>query len=165
MKNKYNKILILFSVVLFLIIYPYTKVIKLFRADDVSWDVINQTQKYKKVDFHNFQILPTYNFSTEVLEMDGKMISINGFVKKEKHGNHTDIILTETVTDVCFMCNHDEHYNMILLKPKSEDTKLFGIKDDTYIKVKGIFKINENKGKHIVYQLNNVELEEVLNGN
>ncbi len=165
MLNKHNKILILFSVVLFLIIYPYTKEINIFRAKDTSWDVLNQTKKYKKVDFQNFALLQNYDFSQEVLEMDGKNISIKGFIKKQKHDGHTDIILTETVTDVCFMCNHDEHYNMILLKPISTQSELFNIKDDAYIKVAGVFSINKDKNSHSVYQLNNAKLEEFINGN
>ena len=164
MLNKYNKILILFSVVLFLIIYPYTKDIKIFRAKDTSWDILNQTKKYRKINLSKFQLLQTYNFSQEVLDMDGKEIIIKGFIKKERHGGN-DIILTETVTNVCFMCNHDEHYNLILLKPASKQSKLFSIKDDAYIKVRGIFKINKEKHKHSVYQLNNAKLEEFINGN
>ena len=165
MLKKHNKILILFSVVLFLIIYPYTKDIKIFRAKDTSWDVLNQTKKYKEFDFQKFQLQNMYNFSQEVLNMDGKKIAIKGFLKKQKHGTHTDIILTETVTDVCFMCNHDEHYNMILLKPNSHKSELFNINDDAYIKVEGVFKINKDKNKHSVYQLNNAKLEEFINGN
>jgi len=163
--KKHNKILILFSVVLFLVIYPYTKEIKIFRAQDTSWDILNQTKKYKEFNVRNFALLQTYNFSSEVLEMDGKNISIRGFVKKTNHDGHTDIILTETVTDVCFMCNHDEHYNMILLKPGSKKSEIYNIKDDAYIKVEGIFKINKDKNRHSVYQLNNAKLEEFINGN
>lgn len=165
MLNKHNKILILFSIVLFLIIYPYTKEIKMFRAKDVTWDILNQTKKYKEFNLQNFSILNMYNFSQEVLDMDGEVIAIKGFIKKEKHGKHIDIILTETVTDVCFMCNHDEHYNLILLKPNSAESELYNIKDDTYIQVKGIFKINKEKDKHAVYQFNNTNLEGIINGN
>jgi len=163
--KKHNKILILFSVVLFLIIYPYTKEINIFRAEDISWNILNQTTKYKEIDLKKFTMLQTYKFSKQVLAMDGKRISIKGFIKTEKHGEHKDIILTETVTDVCFMCNHDEHYNLIFLNIDSTDSELYDIEDDAYIEVEGIFKINKDKKKHYVYQLNNVKLENFINGN
>ncbi|NPA44743.1 MAG: hypothetical protein GXO49_04345 [Chlorobi bacterium] len=155
----------MFSFVLFLIIYPYTKEINIFRAKDITWDILNQTKKYKKIDIKDFKLFQSYDFSKEVLEMDGKKIAIKGFIKKENHGKHTDIILTETVTDVCFMCNHDEHYNMILLKPASKQSELFNIKDDAYIKVEGVFSINKEKNNNSVYQLNNAKLKELINGN
>lgn len=150
---------------MFLIIYPYTKEINIFRAEDISWNIINQTKKYKEFDLQRFTLRNTYNFSGEVLAMDGKEIAIKGFIKKQKHGTHTDIILTETVTDVCFMCDHDEHYNLIFLNVDSKDSNLYDIKDDAYIKVEGVFKINNDKKQHYVYQLNNVKLESIINGN
>jgi len=163
--KKHNNILILLSVVFFLIIYPYTKEVKIFRAEDASWDILNHTKKYKEFDSRTFALLQSFDFTKEILEMDGKEISIKGFVKKHKHGDHNDIVITETVTDVCFMCNHDEYYNMIMLKPFSKTSKLYNLKDDAYIKVQGIFKVNKGENVHSVYELNNAELEKFINGN
>ena len=165
LKNINNKILAVISFALFLIIYPYTKEIKKFRAEDASWGVLNNTKKYKEFDTRTFTLLQTYKFTDEVLKMDGKNISIKGFVKKHQHGKHIDILITETVTDVCFMCNHDEHYNMIMLNPKLKTSKLYNLKNDAYIEVVGFFKINKNKNAHSVYTLNNAELKEFINGN
>jgi len=163
--KKHNNILLLLSIILFIIIYPYTKTVTVFRAEDTSWDVLNQTRKYKQFDARTFTLIQSFDFTKEVLEMDGKTISIKGFLKKHKHGNHTDIIITETVTDVCFMCNHDEHYNMITLNLTSKKSELYHLDDDAYVKVEGIFKLNKNKNAHSVYELNSTELKEVINGN
>lgn len=165
LKNINNKTLAIISFALFLIIYPYTKEIKKFRAEDINWDILNNTKKYKEFDTRTFSIQQTYKFSEDVLEMNGKKIIIKGFIKKDKHNKHQDIIITETVTDVCFMCNHDEHYNMIVLNPKKKNSKLYNIKDDSYIEVEGFFMVNTNKNAHSVYSLNSAELKEFLNGN
>ncbi len=152
-------------IVFFLIIYPYTKEVKIFRAKDANWDVLNHTKKYKKFDPRIFALTQTYEFPEEVLNLEGEQISIKGFIKKHKHGDHSDLLLTETVTDVCFMCNHDEHYNMIMLKPNNLNSKISSLGDDTFIKVKGKLKINKGKNAHSVYVLENVELETILNEN
>jgi len=165
MFNKKNKILFLVIVVVFLIIYPYSKEIKVFRAEDTNWEILNQTKKYKEFNPRTFALTQTYDFTEEVLNLNEKSVTITGFIKKDNHGKHTDILLTETVTDVCFMCDHDEHYNMILLKPKNLSSDLFQIEDDSLIKVKGKFKIDKSKNAHSVYNLENAELENIINGN
>jgi len=157
-----NRILLLIVIVFFLIIYPYTKEIKIFRAKDANWDILNHSKKYKEFDPRTFALTQTYEFNDEVLSLDGEQISVKGFIKKHKHGDHSDILLTETVTDVCFMCNHDEHYNMIMLKPEIPNSELNNIEDDTFISVKGIFKLNKEKNAHSVYVLQNVELENIF---
>ncbi|MCF6366974.1 MAG: hypothetical protein L3J35_12335 [Bacteroidales bacterium] len=158
---KKRKGILLIIVVFFLIIYPYSKEIKVFRAKDTNWDVLNYTKKYKEFDPRTFALIQTYNFTEEILSLDGKDITIVGFIKKDKHGKHTDILLTETVTDVCFMCDHDEHYNMLLLKPKNKDSNLFTAEDDILIKVKGKFKIDKSKNAHSVYSLEGAELDSI----
>ncbi len=159
--NKKN-ILLLSALMLFLIIYPYSKQVTIFRANDVSWDILNHIKKYKKFDYRDFTFIKKYNFPEKVLSLNGKEIIIKGFIKNQKHGSQTDIILTETVTDVCFMCNHDEHYNMILLEFVSENKKRKFIKNDTYVEVRGIFKINKKKEAHYVYVLEKTEILKIL---
>ncbi len=161
-KNK-SRILLLIVIVFFLIIYPYTKEVKVFRAKDANWDVLNHAKKYKEFDPRTFALTQTYEFTEEVLNLDGEKIMIKGFIKKQKHGEHFDILLTETVTDVCFMCNHDEHYNMIMLKPENHNSELYNLEDDLLIKVSGKFRINKEKEAHSVYVLENVELEKIIN--
>ncbi len=165
MLKKKNRILLLIVIVFFLIIYPYTKEVKVFRAKDTHWDILNHAKKYKEFDPRIFALTQTYEFPEEVLSLDGEEIRIKGFIKKHKHGEHIDILLTEIVTDVCFMCNHDEHYNLIMLEPENKNSKLFNLENDVLIKVKGKFKINKVKDAHSVYVLKNVELEKVLNEN
>lgn len=160
MFKKKNRILLFITIVFFLIIYPYTKKVKVFRAKDTNWDILNHTKIYKEFDPGTFALTQTYEFSEDILNLAGKEIRIMGFIKKQKHGEHVDILLTETVTDVCFMCNHDEHYNMILLKPENVNSDLYKLKDDILIKVKGRFKINKEKEAHFVYVLENVILQE-----
>lgn len=165
MKIKINKILLTASGLLFLIVFPYTKEVKIFKAKDVNWDIINNSSKYKQFNPAAFSFKQKYKFTEEVLNLDNSNISIKGFLKNHKHGDHNDIILTETHTDVCFMCNHDEHYNMMMLKPDNPNSELYNLEDDVLIKVKGRFKINKEKKAHSVYVLENVKLEKVLNEN
>jgi len=163
-KNKINQILLLAAVAVFLFIYPWTKELIIFRAKDVNWEILKSAEKVKKFNAETFGFLPQYKLTDEILQLDGQKINIKGFLKKEIHGNHKDFIITETVTDVCFMCNHDEHYNMIQLHPDLTDKKLFDtLRNDVLVKVSGIFEINQKKGAHSVFLLKQAHLENILN--
>lgn len=133
----------LIAFVAFLFLYPYSKKIKKFKAEDLNWEIINKTNQFKEFDPSRLIFKKTYYFSDEIQKLDQTVISIKGFLKKEKHGSHTDLILTETVTDVCFMCNHDESYMFIELIPGEKESPLYGISDDAYVEVKGTFLINK----------------------
>ena len=84
-------------------------------------------------------------------------------MKNHKHGDHNDIILTETVTDVCFICNHDEQYNMIRINSFNDSSDFHNIEDDTFIKIQGIFKINKSHNNHSVFVMEDVVLKDVIN--
>lgn len=133
----------LIAFVVFLFLYPYSKKIKKFKAEDLNWEIINKTNQFKEFDPSRLTFKKTYYFSDEIQKMDQTNISIKGFLKKETHGSHTDLILTETVTEVCFMCNHDESFMFIKLIPVEKDSPLYGILDDAYVEVKGTFRINK----------------------
>ncbi|GEM_PF-2505212 len=156
------KIILIFSaVVIFLIIYPYSKEPKIFRINDINWDKLNNSKKYQEFDSRTFGLIQTFEFSEDALKLDGQTIVIKGFLKKHQHGNSKEIFITETVTDVCFMCNHDEDYNMILLKLENNATGFNDLTDDTLIKVSGTFRIDKNKNAHSAFILEKVKLEEI----
>jgi hypothetical protein len=94
--------------------------------------------------------------------LDQKFVTIKGFLKKEKHGKGIDLILTETVTDVCFMCDHDEHYCYIQLLPDTKDSKLYTLKDDDYIEVEGLFFIKRDYENKPSFQLKNIQSVNII---
>ena len=163
MNLKPLNILLIASFLFILIIYPYTKEIKLFKANDINWDIINQSKSFKEFDRISFSFQQTYEFSDDILNLDNSVISVKGFIKKHKHFDHNDFLLTETVTDVCFMCNHDEQYNMIRLNTFSDSSEFKSLKDDTYITVNGIFKINRTNKNHPVFGMDEVVITEIIN--
>ncbi len=166
LKFNINYLLTVITVTLGLIIYPWTKEIDKFRADDVTWDILSLTIKTEKFDVSSFSFLPNYKISEEIKKLDGQKIRINGFFKKEGHAGHLDYFLTETVTDVCFMCNHDEHYNFIKLIPETENKQLFDtLKNDKLIKVSGVFEINTKIKAHPIFLLKKVRLDKIIKQN
>ena len=163
-KIKINQLLLLITVAFFLFIYPWTKEVKIFRVKDVNWEVLKSAEEITKFNTETFGFLPHYKLTDDILQLDGQKININGFFKKEVHGINKDFVITETLTDVCFMCDHDEHYNMIQLNPDSNTAVIFDtLRNDILIKVSGIFKINQKTGAHSVFLLKEVHLENVLN--
>jgi hypothetical protein len=163
MKYHSVKILLIISFSTFLFLFPYTKIIKKFKAEDVNWDIINTSKQYKEFDPSLFTLKKTYYFSPEIQKLNHSVISIKGFIKNEKHGNHKDLILTESVTDVCFMCDHDKTFRFIKLIPAKPESDLFKIKNDTYVHVEGIFSINKNDKVHAVFMLENASLIQIIN--
>ena len=158
MKIRINRLLLIVSGLLFLILFPYTKEIDFFKAEDVNWDIINHARKIKIFDPKIFAFKNIYEFSDDILDLDNSQILINGFIKKHKHEGHIDIILTENVTDVCFMCDHDEHYNFIKVYPVGETSEIDQIKDDSYVRLSGLFKINNTNDEHFAFSIVDAKL-------
>ncbi len=159
--KKRNKIQILLflSIVLFLFIYPWTKEVTVFRAEDVNWDILKSVKKTNVFDKQIFAFNKHYELNKKIKNLNGKKIRIKGFLKKESHNGHIDFLITETVTNVCFICDHDEHYNMIQLFPKNNELKVFkNLKNDSLIQTSGIFKISENNTDTSFFSMINVEL-------
>ncbi len=165
MRNiKITQLILLIAVTVFFFIYPWTKEVKVFRIKDVNWDILKSAENVKKFDSETFGFLSRYKLNDEILNLNGQKIFIKGFFKKEVHENHFDFIITETVTDVCFMCDHDEHYNMIQLLPAPDEKNLFDtLHNDLLIKVSGVFEINQTAGVHSVFLLKETHLENILN--
>jgi len=166
MKNniKINRLLILIAVTAFFFIFPWTKEVKIFRAKDVNWEILKSVKKVEKFDSKSFAFSPQLQFNDEILKLNGQKISIKGFFKKEIQNNHSDFIITETVTDVCFMCDHDEHYNLIKLIPGTNEKQFFNkLKNDTLIQVSGIFKLNQESNAHSIFLLTDARLENFVN--
>ncbi len=155
-----NRLLLLFAVVIFLFIFPWTKNITIFRAENITWSILKSAVKTNEFDSHSFSFVPNYQLNDKIKKLNKKEIIIEGFFKKEEHKIGTEYILTETVTEVCFACDHDTHYNMIQLIPDAEQKIFFDIlPNDTLIKVKGIFQINNKKNAQYVFLLKNAHLE------
>lgn len=151
-----NKLLLITAVFFFLIIFPYTKSIERFKADDITWSFLNKSVLYKEFDSKIFAFKETYQLSAELKNLDNKEIIIKGFLKHQKHRDHSDIILTENVSDVCFMCNHDEHAVFISVSGRKEKFSEY-LSDDTYVKLKGIFKI-KTESDHGLFHLSEAEI-------
>jgi len=163
-KIKLKYIFLLTSVSIFLFIFPWTKEVKVFRAEDITWDILKSANKIKKFNPRTFAFSPQFELNDEILKLNGQKIRIKGFYKKEKHFDETDFILTETVTEVCFACDHDEHYNLIQLIPTIDEIKSFDtLKNDKMIEVSGIFEITEKNNFHSVFLLKNAHLTKIFN--
>jgi hypothetical protein len=143
-------------------LYPYSKPIKAFKADDIQWEIINQSKSYKEFDPATFTFKKIVYFSDEFQKLDNTHISIKGFIKKETHGDQMNLLFTGTVTEVCFMCNHDEMYSFIELIPNAIESGLYSIKNDTYIEVQGDFRINHNKKQNAFFLLENAVLVKII---
>jgi hypothetical protein len=156
------KILLLISFVSIAFIYPYSKQIKLYKAEDIRWETINKSKQYKEFDPASFTFKKIVYFSPEIQKLDHTDISIKGFIKKEKQGDQEHLLLTETVTEVCFMCNHDEMYNFIELIPNENESELNKLKKDSYIEVEGVFMIKRNQKEQSHYILDKAELVKII---
>lgn len=164
LKYNYKYIFLLFFVSIFLLIFPWTKQVKAYRAEDVNWDILKSAEKVKKFDSRTFTFLPLFKLNDKILKLNGQKIRIKGFYKKEKHTDETDFFLTETVTEVCFVCDHDEHYNFIQMFPDIDEIKSFDtLKNDKMIEVTGNFEINRKKSFHSVFLLKNANLTKIFN--
>jgi hypothetical protein len=144
-----------------MLIYPYSKDIKQFKAQDIQWDIINRSVEINEFNPARFAFEKKWYLSPELLALDQKFITIKGFIKNEKHGTHTVIIITESVTNVCFMCKHDEMYKFIEIIPDKNDNQFQKIKDDTYVQVEGIFKIKPDH-EHSIFTLEKANLLKYL---
>lgn len=163
-KINFKHFFILFLVSVFLLIYPWTKEVKEFRAEDVTWEVLKSAVKTNRFDLKTFSFYGKYQLNDEIQKLDGREIKIKGFFKSEKHGEVLDYFLTETVTNVCFACDHDEHYNYIQFFPNFNETDIFkDLKNDTLIEVFGKFQINQNRNFHSVFLLKNVYFTKQFN--
>ena len=96
----------IFAVVIFsffLILYPYSKQPAQFRSDDITWKIFHNSNTYKHFDFQNLAFKNIHQINEKIKAVDNKEITIKGFIIIEKHGDEKHIILSETVTDACFM--------------------------------------------------------------
>ena len=150
-----NRLLLIAAVLLFLILFPYTRSIDKFRADDVTWDLLNSSVSYKEFDPKIFAFRETFEISEDLKEMHLKEVYIKGFLKKHAHKDHIDIVLTENVSDVCFMCDHDDHLVYISVHEKNIGS-LDSIADDQLIKLKGRFSI-DSRSDHSLFHLADAE--------
>ncbi len=157
MKISIIKISVFSALIVFMLIYPYSKNVKQFKAQDIQWDLINRSKEINEFNPARFVFEKKWYLSPEVLALDNKLITIKGFIKNEKHGTRSVIIITESVTDVCFMCKHDEMYKFIEIIPDNTENQFKKIKNDTYVQVEGIFKINPDH-KHSIFTLEKVNL-------
>jgi len=158
MPNKVRNIILILSILIFAIIYPYTKEIEKFRASNITWKILQEKENISEFNANNFAFVKTHKISNKIKKLEGTEIIIDGFFNKGDEHDNNIIYISETVTDVCFMCTHDEHYNAIILNGADTITNFDKINKDTYIKVSGIFKINTEKNSHIIYYLENPTL-------
>ncbi len=158
MSNKIRNIILILSILIFAIIYPYTKEIDRFRASNIAWKTLQEKENISEFNAKSFVFVKTHKISNKIKNLEGTEIIIDGFFNKEDEHDKNIIYISETVTDVCFMCTHDEHYNAIILDCADTITVFDKIKKDAYIKVSGIFKINTKKNSHIIYYLENPKL-------
>jgi hypothetical protein len=153
-----NKLLLIAAVLLFLIIFPYTRHIEKFRANDATWDLLNRSVSYKEFDPKIFSFRETFEISEELKKLNLQTIAIKGFIKKNVHGDHKNIALTENVSDVCFMCDHDNPTVYILITEKVKGS-FDSIADDQLVRLKGIFLIDTYR-RQSLFHLVNAEIYE-----
>lgn len=156
--HKHLKYIIAVSFLIFAFIYPYTKEVKQFRTNDITWKILNTTGSVNEFDSKRLKFIPVRKIPAEVEQLNGQLITIKGFYKlnnEHKQNLHT---ITETVTEVCFMCQHDEHHNIIVLENIELDKNFKNIKNDSLIKVSGIFKLKKTDKNNLIYHIENTKL-------
>jgi len=164
LKSNYKYIFLLVFASICLFIFPWTKQVKTFRAKDVNWDILKSAVKVKKFNSRTYTFSPIFKLNYKILKLNNKEIRIKGFYKKEKHADETHFILTENLTNVCFACDHDEHYNFIQMFPGNDEIKSFDtLKNDKMIEVTGNFEINRKKSFQSVFLLKNAHLIKIFN--
>ncbi len=154
-RTKY--ILSIISILIFLFLYPYTKEVPVFKSDDVAWSVFINVKTVKEFNYENFSFSPSVSVNEEVEEMNNKNIEIKGFISIHKHDDKKKILLSEKISGVCFMCNHDENYISIEIVPKNKESEIFNLKPEEYVKVAGKFVINEET-EHFKFSIINAVL-------
>ncbi len=158
MNRKHILIFLLASLAMLLILMPYTKDIEQFKATDLTWAMLKKAKTTKVFDFSNFGFEPKTEYHSEIDSLNGKPIVITGFFKNETHDSQSLLLLTENVTNVCAMCNHDEHYAAIVLHPA--DSALFNLPDDALLAISGIFEYDTTK--HLYYHINQAVIDSIL---
>jgi hypothetical protein len=158
MNKKFLYSILAVSAVIFLFIFPYTKKIETFRTEDVTWEILKETETVNEFKINNFNFVQQKKLSNKILELNGNEISIEGFLLKELNKKDTIYLITETQTEVCFMCNHDEHYNSILLENAKNNKEFRKIGNGKLIKIRGIFRIKNNENTKFLYNIENPRL-------
>lgn len=149
MSRKTKLIILVILIGAFLFLYPYTKEVKRFNSTDLAWRVLNKPKKTERFDFEHFRFETESDYSREISELSNKYIRITGFIKREKHLGHTHLLLTENVSDVCAFCEHDAHYEAVVLHPS--DSSFKRLPDDAYVKVSGTFMYDT--ARHLPYHI------------
>lgn len=158
MSHKTKTVFFIIVIAIVLILYPYSKQPAKFRSDDITWQIFSNSKMHKKFDSHNFEFITINQINDEIKALDKNEISIKGFIVVENHGKHKHIILSETVTDACFMCNHDENNPAILLFPNDDKSEIYNLKQDDFVKIKGTFAINKTNPNLMTFILKNAEI-------
>ncbi len=159
-KTKY--ILSIGCIVIFIFLYPYTREVPVFKSDDLTWSAFKNIKTVKEFDSESFSFMPVLSVPEKLEALNNKLIKIKGFVLLHKHGDEFKILLSEKLTGVCFMCNHDENYVSIEIIPKNKNSAVYDLKSEDFVNVKGRFIISEEK-KHIKFSITEAELIEKLN--
>ncbi len=142
----------------YLFIHPYTKEVKLFKSTDVTWALLKKKEQPKQFNFNAFKFEDKTAYRPDIAKLNGKEISVTGFITQEEHLGHRHLLLTENVTNVCAFCNHDEHYSAIVIH---EDSDLIRqLPRDAFIKISGIF--NYDTAQHLYYRIEHAKLDTVL---
>ncbi|WP_430813468.1 hypothetical protein [Carboxylicivirga sp. RSCT41] len=106
--------------------------------------------------------LPKPKFGKDLKELDGKEISIKGFFLPVDVTGSV-FVISYNPMESCFFCTGSGIETIIEVNPKEEQIKRFkNLETDNYIQIKGKLRLNAKDYEHLVYVLDNVELEKII---
>ncbi|MCG8581155.1 MAG: hypothetical protein MI866_14640 [Bacteroidales bacterium] len=106
--------------------------------------------------------LPKPKFGKDLKVLDGKEISIKGFFLPVDVTGSV-FVISYNPMESCFFCTGSGIETIIEVIPKDDQVKQFkNLETDNYIQIKGKLRLNAKDYEHLVYVLENVELEKII---
>jgi hypothetical protein len=130
---------------------------------DKAWDLLLKDVKIRYLYSLTYDTyLPKPKFGQDLKMLDGQEITIKGFfLPVDVTG--TVFVISYNPMVSCFFCTGSGIETIIEINPTEEEVERFKkLKTDNYIQVKGRLRLNAKDYTHLVYVLDNVELEQII---
>jgi hypothetical protein len=122
------------------------------QSDTINWKLLGVIKFNKRPhkDFPEGVLYPKVNATLKMLK--GKKVILTGFIVPI---DNTSYALSKSVFASCFFCGKAGPETITGLKFKGSLPKL---KTDTYLTIKGTFKVNETDVDNWIYNIENAEI-------
>lgn len=133
-----RNIIIILLIAFLLYFFPFLQEVPTQKQYDLEWDLIHRQQNIKEFDSKSFSFVRKTTASEAVKALDGKEISIHGFVNYNKD---SAMYITEMPSDLCFFCGEDHYHGAIFIRNKPYNPTY---PPNAYIVVKGRFIVEND---------------------